>query len=222
MTSARPLESHDVIVVGAGVIGLTVAVCLAERGQRVEVRTDREPARTTSAVASAMIGPMIAAPDSLVGRWEKASVEQFTALAGVDRTGVMIGRGRLVGRDAVVPAPPGDLPPCDGVDLPAGFAVGYWATLPLVDMVTCPDGIAHLRSPPYVWVRTKLANFKDTATPAKLAIYGGRRPHTEPQRRRAGSATHLTLAQPDHTPLGSSPFGPPRRWACHEDVDFCA
>ncbi len=135
MTNAMPTESHDVVVVGAGVIGLTVAVCLAERGQRVEVRTDREPARTTSAVASAMIGPMIAAPDSLVGRWEQASVEQFTALAGVDRTGVMIRRGRLVGRDAGVPAPPGDLPPCDGVDLPSGFAVGYWATLPLVDMV---------------------------------------------------------------------------------------
>lgn len=120
-------------------IGLTVAVCLAERGHHVEVRTDREPAQTTSAVASAMIGPAIAPPDSQVGSWERASVEQFTTLSGVDPTGVTIRRGRLVDRDAAGPAPPGDLLACDEVDLPAGFAVGYWATLPLVDMVPYLD-----------------------------------------------------------------------------------
>ena len=47
----------DVVVIGAGVIGLSTAVYLAERGQRIEVRARLAPAQTTSAVASAMVGP---------------------------------------------------------------------------------------------------------------------------------------------------------------------
>ena len=33
----------DVLVVGAGVSGLTTAVCLAETGRSVEIRADRLP-----------------------------------------------------------------------------------------------------------------------------------------------------------------------------------
>jgi len=56
----------EAIVVGAGVIGLSAAVCLAERGVQVEVRSEREPTQTTSAVAAAMVGPAIAPPGSQV------------------------------------------------------------------------------------------------------------------------------------------------------------
>jgi len=83
----------DVVVIRAGVIGLSTAVCLAERGRHVEVRTELEPSQTTSAVASAMIGPAIAPPDSGVGRWEQASVAQFSSLAEERGTGVMMPRG---------------------------------------------------------------------------------------------------------------------------------
>jgi len=47
----------DVLVVGAGVTGLTTAVCLAESGRTVEIRTARLPQDTTSAVAGAIWGP---------------------------------------------------------------------------------------------------------------------------------------------------------------------
>lgn len=124
----------EVIVVGAGVIGLSAAVCLAERDLRVEVRSELEPAQTTSAVAPAMIGPAIAPADSQVARWEHASVAHFAALARKEDTGVMMRRGRLTARDPV-PAPPGDVAPCGQNELPPGFAVGYWTTLPLVDMI---------------------------------------------------------------------------------------
>jgi len=124
----------DVVVVGAGVIGLSTAVCLAERGRRVEVRTEREPAQTTSAVASAMIGPAMAPPDSQAGRWEQESVAQFSSLAEQQGTGVMMRRGRLAARERV-PPPPGDFAECGADELPPGFAVGYWARLPLVEMV---------------------------------------------------------------------------------------
>ena len=122
----------DVIVVGAGVIGLTTGVCLAEQGLRVLVRTLCAPTSTTSAVASAMIGPSFAPADDPVGVRERIGIEEFTALADVEGAGVALRRGRLASRRAG-PTLPG-LQPCAGVELPAGFAAGYWATLPLVDM----------------------------------------------------------------------------------------
>jgi hypothetical protein len=44
----------DAIVVGAGVIGLTTGICLAEAGLRVRIRTAELPGQTTSAAAVAM------------------------------------------------------------------------------------------------------------------------------------------------------------------------
>lgn len=122
----------DVVVVGAGVSGLTVGVCLAEQGLRVQLWTRSAPSATTSAVASAMIGPSLTPADDPVGRRERASIEEFTALAGVAGTGVAIGRGRLASRHPA-PSLPG-LQPCAPHELPDGFAAGFWATLPLVDM----------------------------------------------------------------------------------------
>jgi D-amino-acid oxidase len=122
----------DVIVVGAGVIGLTTGVCLAEQGLRVQLRTKAAPRATTSAVASAMIGPSFAPADDPVGVRERVSIAEFIALADVEGAGVTIRRGRLTSRE-VGPALPG-LQPCAPAELPRGFAAGFWATVPLVDM----------------------------------------------------------------------------------------
>lgn len=55
-----PQSNPDVVVIGAGVIGLTTAVCLAETGRLVLVRTADPPHLTTSSVAGAMCGLTIA------------------------------------------------------------------------------------------------------------------------------------------------------------------
>ena len=122
----------DAVVVGAGVIGLTMGVCLAERGLKVRLRSREVPASTTSAVASAMIGPAIAAADDQAGVRERTGIKDFTTLAGVTGTGVALRRGRLVSREHG-PSLPG-MQACAPGELPAGFAAGFWATLPLVDM----------------------------------------------------------------------------------------
>lgn len=122
----------DVIVVGAGVIGLTTGVCLAEQGLRVQLRTRSAPSATTSAVASAMIGPSLAPADDPVGVHERVGVEEFTGLADVAGSGVALRRGRLASRQAGPPLP--GWQPCAPGELPGGFAAGFWARLPLVDM----------------------------------------------------------------------------------------
>jgi D-amino-acid oxidase len=128
MDERRP----DVIVLGAGVIGLTTGVCLAERGLRVQIRTREVPSSTTSAVASAMIGPSFAPADDPVGVRDRVGIEEFTALAAVAGTGAALRRGRLVSRQTGPPPPGVEL--CAPDELPSGFAAGFWATLPLVDM----------------------------------------------------------------------------------------
>jgi D-amino-acid oxidase len=125
---ARP----EVAVIGAGVIGLTLAVCLAERGREVVVLSRDQPLATTSAVASAMIGPALGPDgDPLVAR-VRAGVEAFTALAGVTGTGVYLRRGRLVSWTEEPPPPGGE--PCAPGELPDGFGSGFWTRLPLADM----------------------------------------------------------------------------------------
>src|SRR5687768_2819715 len=70
-----------VIVVGAGVIGLSCAVRLLERGHRVDVVARDLPLETTSAVAAAIWFPYRAFPVERVTGWSAVAYEQFVALA---------------------------------------------------------------------------------------------------------------------------------------------
>ncbi|MFF8828436.1 NAD(P)/FAD-dependent oxidoreductase [Streptomyces sp. NPDC015131] len=71
----------DVIVVGGGVVGLTTAVTLAERGMRVRVWSRDAPGATTSAVAGALWWPYRIEPVERVGAWALASLEVYERLA---------------------------------------------------------------------------------------------------------------------------------------------
>ncbi|MGW5125872.1 FAD-dependent oxidoreductase [Streptomyces sp. NPDC004069] len=136
------------VVVGGGVIGLTTAVVLAERGRRVRVWT-REPAeRTTSAVAGALWWPYRIEPESLVGEWSLESLAVYEELAGrPDETGVRLVEGvhggtRLDSLGPWAARVPG-LRPANAGEWAAGPAL--WARLPLIDMP------AHLP-----WLRKRL------------------------------------------------------------------
>jgi D-amino-acid oxidase len=73
-----------VIVIGAGVIGLTCAVRLAEAGFEVHVQARDLPLETTSAVAAALWYPYRAHPHEAVDRWGRATYAELVRLATDD------------------------------------------------------------------------------------------------------------------------------------------
>lgn len=64
-----------VVVIGAGVIGLTTALELLQRGAKVVVRTRDPIEATTSAVAAAVWYPFLAEPRARVLEWSRATYE---------------------------------------------------------------------------------------------------------------------------------------------------
>jgi D-amino-acid oxidase len=127
--------TNEVLVLGAGVIGLTTAVRLAEEGHRVRVWTDLPPERTTSAVASGLWGPGFSPRD--LG-WSRVSFTEFSTLAEDPESGVHFERGRQVSNLAAEPPPwLGDLPEVVMIatgELPDGMLAGLWTTAPMVDL----------------------------------------------------------------------------------------
>src|SRR5919112_1316411 len=76
-----------VLVVGAGVIGLSCAVRLLERGHEVAVVARDLPLETTSAVAAALWYPYLAHPPERVAAWARTTYDVLTGLADDPRTG---------------------------------------------------------------------------------------------------------------------------------------
>jgi D-amino-acid oxidase len=141
-------RSQHAVVVGAGVSGLTSALCLAEAGWSVRVWAATLPQQTTSAVAGAVWAPP--RPEERAAKtlhWTEHSLRVFGELAKDPSTGVQMAPaltvGELAGADAmpsaanVIP----DLRPADPAEIPAGFDAGFRSTVPMIDM---PRYLAYL------------------------------------------------------------------------------
>jgi D-amino-acid oxidase len=133
-------NSGEVLVIGAGVCGLTTAVCLVEDGSSVRIWAREGPTRTTSMVASAMWGPSFLEPVAKTLAWSEASLRTFGELADDPGSGVRMAASLIVGGPPLHgPLPPQlrlvpDLRPCAPEQLPPAFASGFQATMPLIDM----------------------------------------------------------------------------------------
>lgn len=125
-----------VIVVGAGVVGLTCAVRLLEAGHRVDVVARDLPLETTSAVAAALWYPYRAAPHDRVTAWSATTYDVLADLARDERTGVRVLTGtELLRRPSPDPWWRSAVPALDReTALPPGYADGWTFASPVVDM----------------------------------------------------------------------------------------
>ncbi|MEU3250583.1 FAD-dependent oxidoreductase [Streptomyces sp. NPDC006997] len=133
-------DSGDgVLVVGGGVVGLTTAVVLAERGHRVRLWTRDPVERTTSAVAGALWWPYRIEPRARARAWALRSLDVYEELAGRPGvTGVRMVDGVLgeTGLDEVAGWATSRLPGLRAATPGEYAGAGLWARLPLIDMPT--------------------------------------------------------------------------------------
>jgi D-amino-acid oxidase len=133
----------DAVVIGAGIIGLTTAIRLAEAGADTLIVTAEDPGDTTSVLATAMVGPTFGFSGPRARAWEDETVRAFVGepLA----PGVHVCRGRFLAKPAGFVPPGAERLPgfalCEPADIPEGYGTGFWAEVPLVDM---PRYVAHL------------------------------------------------------------------------------
>ena len=142
----------DVMVVGAGVIGLTSAICLAEAGMTVLVVTAEEPRQTTSAAAGALWGPHLVGKDERIGRWAAVTLERLeelrapklgaSALAGIVHRVDGIAASAAAGSEPPEYAAAGSLTPCPPDEVPAGYATAWRLSAPLIAMPAYLDYLA--------------------------------------------------------------------------------
>jgi D-amino-acid oxidase len=134
----------DVLVVGAGVAGLSTGIRLAEADLRVRILAKDRPPVTTSALAGASWGLYLVS-EARVQRWSEISRIELEAISKEPGTGVHLVDGMETVDDHVEPpewarAVPG-FHICRADELPAGYSTGWRYRIPLVDM---PRYLTHL------------------------------------------------------------------------------
>jgi D-amino-acid oxidase len=133
-----------VLVVGAGVSGLTTGICLAEAGVRTVIQASAPPAQTTSSVAGAIWGPHLVEESPRSAGWRRDTLAVLRTLAAEPGTGVRIASGIEAARGEPPPLEPppdwlrdlGMATPCTQASLPDGFTSGWRYAAPLVHMPT--------------------------------------------------------------------------------------
>ena len=137
----------DVLVIGAGVCGLTTGIRLAETGLSVTIRTAVPPEQTTSVAAGAVWGAVRVGPPERVLGWGRTGLEVLSKLATEPGTGVRMASGKEVSRTPLEPyywtQLLAGLRLCEPSELPDGFTHRWHYTAPLATM---PVYLEYLRA----------------------------------------------------------------------------
>jgi D-amino-acid oxidase len=127
----------DLVVIGAGVNGLTTGICLLEAGYAVRIYARELPPETTSNVAAAIWYPYRAEPRRRVEDWGRVALERFRDLAALPESGVSTITGcELFDEPAADPwwrSLVADFRRAAPEELPSGYADAYIFTAPLID-----------------------------------------------------------------------------------------
>jgi D-amino-acid oxidase len=200
-----------VTVVGAGVIGLSCAIRLAEVGLPVDVLTEREPGATTSAVAGGLWLPYRAEPAEQVAHWAADTFRELSRLHRGGTATVLLRDGRLLYRER--PARPFWADLVAGLsglrelaDPAPGYRFGYALRAPVVDM---PRYLAELA--------TRLQTLGGRIRTVRLAAL----PRAEIVVNAAGLGAGRLAGDPSVTPVRGqvAVLDNPglRNWVCDED-----
>jgi D-amino-acid oxidase len=131
-------DDRDVLVVGAGVSGLTTAVCLAEAGRRTTIWASGTGGATTSFAAGATWSPYLVESSDRVRAWSFETLQVLRQMAADSRTGIALVPGVEAARVPVEPPEWRDgldgFRMCAPDELPPGFATGWRFLAPVVDM----------------------------------------------------------------------------------------
>lgn len=159
-------EPQRIIVVGAGVVGLSCAVRLLEAGHRVDVVARDLPLETTSVVAAALWYPYRALPQHRVTAWAAHTYQVLAQLAAAEpASGV-----RMLAGTEVMSAPTTEpwwrsaVPALARAgNLPAGYVDGWSFEAPVIAM------------PAYLgWLTSRVLELGGTLTRLNLgALPGG-------------------------------------------------
>jgi D-amino-acid oxidase len=137
---------NEVLVVGAGVIGLTTAITFAEAGVPTTIWTADEVTAITSYAAGASWGVHLLSPRGRVAAGSAATLDVLRTLATDPTTGVRITAGIEASRTPIAPpdwgAPVDGMRECTPEELPPGYAIGWHQRIPIVEM---PVYLGYLR-----------------------------------------------------------------------------
>lgn len=134
-----------VIVVGAGVVGLSCAVRLLEGGHQVSVVARDLPQETTSSAAAALWYPYRAYPFERVTAWAATTFSELAALAGREETGVSMLPGTEVLRTGTGTPPwwASAVPSLEpATDVLPGYAAGWSFEAPVAEMPVYLDWLS--------------------------------------------------------------------------------
>jgi D-amino-acid oxidase len=128
----------EIVVVGAGVVGMTTAIALLDGGHRVRVVSADPILGTTSAVAAAVWFPTHVGPLDRVLRWGRDAFEEFVDQATRRVPGVVLRESLALYREPpgepVWAAAVGEVRDARADELPPGYPHGLRFAVPLAEM----------------------------------------------------------------------------------------